>query len=334
MDPLSQSIIGATASQASARNKHSLFIVALIGFLSGMAPDIDVFIRSTDDPLLFLEFHRQFTHSLIFIPVGGLICGSLLYFILNKISSISYKETLIYSTIGYGTHGLLDACTSYGTLLFWPFSYERVSWDNISIIDPMFTIPLIIFVGLSIYKHKKTFVFIGLFWALFYLVLGVIFNSTALDVGKKIAQDRGHIISRIEAKPTFANSLLWKIIYESEGIFYTDGVRVFPSKKIYYGESIKKLNINKDFSMLNKNSQQYRDIKRFAWFSSDYLALDPQNKNRVIDIRYSMLPNQITGLWGIEIDPDGNNEQHIKYVTNRNLSDRKFKDLINMIFID
>ena len=81
MDPLSQGIIGSTASQAFKKNKHSLLIVAIIGFLSGMAPDLDIFIRSSEDPLLFLEFHRQFTHSLIFIPVGGLICASFLYLI-------------------------------------------------------------------------------------------------------------------------------------------------------------------------------------------------------------------------------------------------------------
>ena len=79
MDPISQGIIGSTTSQVISKKKHSLFVVALIGLLSGLAPDLDIFIRSSDDPLLFLEFHRQFTHSLFFIPFGGLICASILY---------------------------------------------------------------------------------------------------------------------------------------------------------------------------------------------------------------------------------------------------------------
>ena len=45
---------------------------------------------------------------------------------------------------GYATHGLLDACTSYGTVLFWPFSNERLTWNNISIVDPLLTIPALI----------------------------------------------------------------------------------------------------------------------------------------------------------------------------------------------
>ena len=43
-------------------------------------------------------------------------------FLISKRFDISFKETWIYSTLGYATHGLLDACTSYGTLLFWPLA--------------------------------------------------------------------------------------------------------------------------------------------------------------------------------------------------------------------
>ena len=46
MDPISQGIIGSTASQVISKKKHSLFVVALIGLLSGLAPDLDIFIRS------------------------------------------------------------------------------------------------------------------------------------------------------------------------------------------------------------------------------------------------------------------------------------------------
>ena len=38
-----------------------------------MAPDLDVLFQSPTDPILFLEFHRQFTHSLVFIPIGALL---------------------------------------------------------------------------------------------------------------------------------------------------------------------------------------------------------------------------------------------------------------------
>ena len=334
MDPVSQGLLGASFSQSAVQNKKLLGLVGLIGFAAGMAPDLDILIRSQEDPLLFLEFHRQFTHALVFIPFGGLICASL-FFLFSKIrQSISFKKVWIFSTIGYGTHGLLDGCTSYGTLLFWPFSYERISWNNISIIDPLFTVPLIIFVFLSIYLRKVSFARFAVIWALFYLAVGLVLNDKALDIGKDLADDRGHQVDRIVAKPTFANLFLWKVIYESNGKFYTDGVRLLPRKKIFSGASINKLNISRDFAWLDNTSQQARDIKRFNWFSQDYLAASPEHPNQIIDIRYSLLPNQISGLWGIELNKSAEANEHIKYVSTRNISKGRFKDLLLMIFGD
>lgn len=73
MDPLSQGVLGASASQSIASEPGKQRLSLLVGFLAGMAPDLDVLIRSAEDPLLFLNFHRQFTHSLLFVPVGALL---------------------------------------------------------------------------------------------------------------------------------------------------------------------------------------------------------------------------------------------------------------------
>ena len=111
-----------------------------------MAADIDIFFKSDIDPLFYLEFHRQFTHSLLFIPIGSFLCACFFYYLFLRSKDIKFKETYIYCTLGYATHGLLDSCTSYGTQLLWPFTNERIAWNLISIIDPLFTIPLVILV--------------------------------------------------------------------------------------------------------------------------------------------------------------------------------------------
>jgi len=91
MDPLSQGVVGAIVPQSFAQ-KNTLFWATVIGFLSGLAPDLDIFIRSDIDPLLFLEYHRQFTHSLIFIPIGGFICAYLFFILIrNKLNFHSNK---------------------------------------------------------------------------------------------------------------------------------------------------------------------------------------------------------------------------------------------------
>ena len=119
MDPLSQACLGASLSQSSTNDKSKLISALLIGGVSGMAPDLDVFIRSVDDPLLFLEYHRQFTHSLFFVPFGALLCTLLFYPFFQK--RLSFKLIYLFSFLGFATHGFLDACTSYGTQLYWPF---------------------------------------------------------------------------------------------------------------------------------------------------------------------------------------------------------------------
>jgi len=168
MDPISQATVGAAFAQSTA-NKKNILSISLIGFIAGFAPDLDVLIRSSTDPMLSLEYHRQFTHSLIFIPFGALIVALILFPLVKK--SLSLKTVYLASFLGYATHGLLDACTSYGTLLFWPFSNERVTWNNISIVDPLFTIPILILVGTAIKTRKRLFSFFAIGWIIFYLSL-------------------------------------------------------------------------------------------------------------------------------------------------------------------
>ena len=328
MDPLTQGTIGALLPQAL--SKKNLGIVALLGFLSGMAPDLDIFIRSSTDPLLSLEYHRQFTHSLVFIPFGGLICALLLFVVFKKISPFNFKKTWLYCTLGYGTHGLIDACTSYGTLLFWPFSDMRIAWNNISIIDPLFTLPLIILIALATIKKKNVYSKIALGWAVTYLMIGVYLHNVAINVGKEIAEQRGHIITRIKAKPSFGNLILWKTIYETDNQFYVDATNLL-FNKIIPGESIKKLNQEEDFPWLKEESQQYKDVERFKWFSNDFLAVNPQNKNQIIDIRYSGIPNEIGGLWGVQLNPNKHKQEHVEFVSMRSATIERFKILRDMI---
>ena len=68
MEPLTQATIGSAAAIALTR-RHLSQRAFWIGALGGFLPDADVLIRSSDDPLLHLEYHRHFTHSLLFIPV-------------------------------------------------------------------------------------------------------------------------------------------------------------------------------------------------------------------------------------------------------------------------
>ena len=328
MDPITQGTVGAAFAQSTA-NKNNILRIGVIGFLAGLAPDLDVLIRSSNDPILFLEYHRQFSHSLFFIPFGSLIVALLIFPLVKK--SMSLKTVYIASFLGYATHGLLDACTSYGTQLFWPFSNERVTWNNISIVDPLFTIPILILVGTAIKTRKRLFSFFAIGWAAFYLSLGFVQYERALSTAIELAHSRGHNAERLTLKPSFGNLILWKSIYQHEEKFYVDAIRTVRSSTWCSGENIRMFDYQYHLPSLDKDSQQRKDIERFRWFSQDYLGFDKE-ENLVTDVRYSMIPNQIAPMWGLVIDDQKDINEHAIWWTSRSLDQSQldlFKEMLS-----
>ncbi len=331
MDPFTQGTLGASLPQATRRQSSHVHIAGALGFLAGMAADLDVFIRSSADPLLFLEYHRQFTHSLIFIPIGGLITALALHWLIGRRWQLSIWQTALFCTLGYATHALLDTATSYGTMLFWPFSDERFAWKIVSVIDPLFTLPLAALVLLSALKRKPLFARLGLIWAGIYLLLGVMQHQNALKMGTEIASGRGHVPVRLEVKPSFGNLLVWKTLYEADGRYYVDAVRAGIAPKVFPGESVRKLNMDRDLPWLSPDTQQARDIERFRWFSDDFLALDQIRQNRVIDVRYSLFPNEINALWSIELSKSAAPGAHVRFLTHRQNAQERIGELWEMV---
>ena len=311
MDPLSQATIGAVAAQSTI-TRQDLARLGLIGALAGMAPDLDVLIQSSTDPLLQLEYHRQFTHSLVFIPIGAIVCAVAFWPFVRR--HMSFKAVWFTALVGYATHGLLDACTTYGTLLLWPFSDARIAWNTISVVDPLFTLPLLGFAITAAVRKSQLIGRLGMAWVAFYLSIGVIQEERALAAGEALAAQRGHAPAIVSAKPSFGNLLLWKTVYEYGDQFWVDAVRAGGSVTIIEGEHVERLNLTAAFPWLDANSQQARDVERFRWFSNDYLAIDRDDPSLIVDMRYSHLPNEIQGLWGIRLNPDASVDEHVTWI--------------------
>ncbi|MCR9175725.1 MAG: metal-dependent hydrolase [Alphaproteobacteria bacterium] len=331
MDPLTQGVLGAALPQASRTNRAHVAIAGLFGLIAGMAPDLDVLIRSETDTLLYLEYHRQFSHSLIFIPIGGLLCAALIHLVLGRRWQLNVWQTFAYCSLGYATHGLLDAATSYGTQLFWPFSDRRVAWDIISIIDPLFTLPLVIGVVASMIKRNAVPARVALCWCALYLSFAIYQNAATREIARELANERGHRPERLTVKPSFANLVVWKSIYLADGRFYVDAIRPTFGTRVYQGESVALLNVPRDLPWLDDTSQQAEDIRRFSHFSDDYLSIHPQDGERVIDVRYSMLPNAIDPLWSIRLDPSAGAEARVVFRHHRDESEPRIDDLWSMI---
>jgi inner membrane protein len=331
MDPFTQGALGAALVQATRSNTPHLRTAGVFGFLAGMAADLDVIIRSSTDPLLFLEYHRQFTHSLVFIPVGGLLCALVFYGLWGRRHAVSFKHIFLFCTLGYATHGLLDACTSYGTMLWWPFSEARIAGSIVPVIDPLFTIPFAILTFLSWQRRKAHYAIAALAWGGMYLGIGAWQHQRAIAMGQELAAARGHTPLRIDAKPSFANILVWKVIYETTDNFYVDAVRAGFAPQVFEGRTLSKLDTTRDLPWLDPASQQAADIERFRIFSLGFVAEDPQHPDRIIDVRYSFVPNEISPLWSIELSPTAAATDHVAYRTHRDDPQASFARLWALI---
>ena len=313
MDPVSQGAFGAALAESASRQRVAA--ASVVGALAGMAPDLDVLIRSSTDPLLFLEYHRQFTHALAFIPFGALVCAGLLHAFVRR--RLRFRETYLFALLGYGSHGFLDACTSYGTQLFWPFSDARVAWNAVAVVDPLFTVPVLALVLTAALRRRAGFGRLAFFWAIVYLGLGGLQGWRAEHGARALAEARGHEPERRLVKPSFANLLVWKSVYATGGWYYVDALRVGLDVTYFPGDRVRRLVVNRALPWLAPGSRQAGDLERFRRFSDGYLA--SARRGTVIDVRYSLLPNEIDPLWGIRFDAR-HQERHVDFFTERTMT--------------
>lgn len=318
MDLFTQGLLGATLAQSGCK-QHETRLATLIGFSAGLIADADILIQSSNDPLLNIEFHRHFTHSIFFIPLGALIAALIFWPFLHK--RLPFARLYLLALLGYCLSGVLDAFTSYGTHLFWPLSESRVALNMISVIDPVFTLILLIAVVWAFKKQAVTAARIGLLLVGIYLSFGWIQLQRAEAITKSLAVERGHVIEQLLVKPTLANLILWRSIYQADDKLQVDAIRIglFSEPRIYPGESIKKFIPERDLSTLPATSVLADDIARFTHFSAGLVAIQPEQPNILIDVRYSNLPMTVAPLWGIEMNP-AQPEQHARYHVYRDAS--------------
>ncbi len=192
--------------------------------------------------------------------------------------------------------------------------------------------PLLVLVLLGVARKQPRYARIGLVWALLYLGFGVVQRERAEAAGWELARQRHHQPQRLEAKPSFANLILWKVVYQTEDRYHVDAVRILGEPRVYPGESVAILDVTRDLPWLDRESQQARDIERFRWFSNGYVAQDPKDPHRIIDVRYSMIPNQVDALWGIELSPLASPKQHVKYQNTRDTAGDRLALFRSMLF--
>src|SRR5687767_6969235 len=258
-----------------------------------MLADADALISSADDPLLVLEYHRHFTHALVFVPVGALIAAAMLWPLARR--RLTFGRLYLYTLLGYALAGALDACTSYGTHLLWPFSHERLAWSIVAVVDPVMTLALAVPLAFGILRRRAAAARLALVLVAGYLALGFLQHERAETAALALARERGHQAQQALVKPTLANLVLWRSTYVADGRIYADGVRVGPvsAPRIYQGESAALFDPARDMAWAPAGSAARIQAERFAALSDGYLAHHPRRPGMLGDARYAMLPTSL-----------------------------------------
>ena len=330
MDLVTQAAVGAIVALSVAPKKLAKR-AAIVGAVAGVAADLDTLLGVSTDPLVSLEIHRHFTHSLVFIPFGATLVTLLIWLV--SLRRWSWHSIWWFALLGYASHGLLDACTSFGTHLLWPFSMDRTAWNIISVVDPLFTLPIIGLAITSIHKKRRFSALLGTAWGLLYLFLSFHQHNIAIAEQGALVSSRGHYPERAVIKPSFGNNVLYRSVYEHEGIFYVDAIRVgwFSIPHIYTGSGIAKLEIDNVFPELSQPSQHKQSIIRFQKLTDRFLVLHPGKDFILGDIRYAMIPSSIRPLWGIRRNPQSPHDP-VEFIQMRNREPGEIQLFFDMLF--
>ena len=312
MDIVTQGVLGA-AMATSAAPARELRTAAVVGLAAGMLADADTLIRSSSDPLLTLEYHRHFSHALAFVPVGALLAALVLWPLLR--TRLVFARLYLYALLGYCLSGFLDACTSYGTHVLWPLSDARTAFSIISIVDPLFTLALLVPLALALRRRQRTVALVGVVLAAAYLGVGVLQHGRAMHALEQLAAERGHSPQRILVKPTFANLLLWRGLYVSHGEIHANAIRAGLEMRSYQGDS----------AAVAEPARQGGEA-RFATFTDGWLNRHPEHPARLGDARYAMLPTGLRPMWSVE---DSDETTHL--LTDRSMSRLERRRFIDML---
>ncbi|WP_417362009.1 metal-dependent hydrolase [Galbibacter sp.] len=291
MDSLTQIVLGAAVAEAVLGKKIGNKAM-LYGAIAGTIPDLDVFVGSFTDTVTALEMHRGFTHSILFSILFAPVFG----WLVSRYES--YKNVKGWSWLFFWcflTHPLLDAFTTWGTQLFWPFN-TRVAFKSIFVIDPLYTVPFILFLILAMFqkrtsKKRHFYNNMGLILSTSYLAITLLLKWITYTKFEAALSEQNIAYTQMDTRPTPMNTILWSANVETKSGFLIGSYSLFDSQPIVFNMYPKNhelianftandkmqrmINISKGwYCITTKNNELYFNDLRFGLLSMDPAAQD------------------------------------------------------------
>ncbi|CAN5305673.1 metal-dependent hydrolase [soil metagenome] len=221
MDSLTQIVLGAAVGEAvlgrKVGNKAMLY-----GAIAGTIPDLDTFASYFTDTVTALEIHRGFTHSIVFSILFAPVFGWIISKIERKAEANFYDWSWLMFW-GFFTHPILDSFTTWGTRLFWPLDI-RLEFKNIFVIDPLYTLPFLVFLIMALRAKKgsqrrKKLNNLGLIVSSAYLVVTLGLKGISYMKFKNALEEQNIEYADLQNKPGPFNTILWTANVETKDAF-------------------------------------------------------------------------------------------------------------------
>ena len=283
MDSLTQIVLGAAVGEAvlgkKVGNKAMLY-----GAIAGTIPDFDTFASHFTDTVTALEIHRGFTHSIVFSVVFAPVFG---WLVSRWEKTASWKNWSWLFFWGFLTHPLLDAHTTWGTQLFWPLDL-RLAYKNIFVIDPLYTLPFLVFVILAMRKKRtspkrRKLNNLGIIISSVYMLLTLILKGITYQKFTEALQQQNIQYSEIETKPSPFNTILWTANVDTKDAYLIGHYSFFDAKPIH-------------FSAYPKNHEWLEDLKdeenvqRLIKITKGWYTITKENEKLYLnDLRFGLL---------------------------------------------
>ena len=312
MDSLTQIVLGAACGEIALGKKIGNKAL-LFGAIGGTIPDLDVFLGNIfySNAIDSMAFHRGFMHSIVFAFIASYFLGLFIHKLYNtgkRIDNLTTRKdwTLLFF-LAIFTHPILDSFTPYGTQLFLPFSNYRISFNNISVVDPLYTLPFLFCLIITLFykrtnSKRVTWTKAGIYISSAYM-LCTLGNKIYIDTVFKKSFEKANIsYLRFRTQPTILNNVLWYGIAETKTDYKVGYYSLFD--KIATVNTF--ISIPKNDSIVNVNEP---DLKTLTWFSDAYYLIEKkENPARIIynDLRYVMSTNDsIKAMMTFELKKEG-----------------------------
>ncbi len=234
MDSLTQIVLGAAVGEAVLGRRVGNR-AAIYGAIAGTIPDLDVFVKPFVDTVTALEWHRGITHSILFSVFMAPVFG---WLVSRWEKSASWRQWGWLFFWGFLTHPLLDAHTTWGTQLFWPFDL-RLAYKNIFVVDPLYTLPFLIFLILALWRKRadpkrRRLNNIGLLVSSIYLLLTLGLKGITYLEFTEALEEQGIAYAELETKPAPLQSILWTANVDAGDHFLIADYSLFDSQPITF----------------------------------------------------------------------------------------------------